>query len=61
MKTSKRAFALHLVQDALAKRGASSDDITHITEALAGAFDDEQAETLKRSETMLAGALEQLR
>jgi len=61
MKTPKREFALHLVQDALTECGASSDDITRITEAITGAFDDVQAETLRQAETMLIGALEELR
>ena len=61
MTTSKREFALHLVRDALTECGVSGDDIQHITEALTDALDDEQAAILKRAETMLTGALKELR
>ena len=57
MATSKREFALHLVEDALTECGVSSDDIQHITEAL----DDEQAAILKQSKAMFTGALKELR
>jgi len=58
---AKRGFALHLVQDALTECGATPDNIADITAALTGAFDDEQAETLRQAETMLTGTLDQLR
>lgn len=39
----------------------SSDGIADITEALSGALDEMQAETLREAETLLIGALDQLR
>lgn len=60
--SAKREFALHLAQDnTLHECGVSSETIEYITEALTGAFDDEQREALREAETMFIGALEQMR
>ena len=53
----KREDVIHLVQTALRGCGASSDTIQHITEALTEAFDDEQAETLRKAEDLLHSVL----
>ena len=59
--SSKREFALRMVQDTLTEAGVSSEAIEDITEAITGAFDDERREALREAETLLIGALDQMR